>query len=74
MLIHDVSIVICPNLGGMIVDRIAAYPEELDRHMMFKHNEHGCSDSTAGNGEAMRRGNAGVCGSLGNVDSATCRI
>jgi len=42
--------VICPNLGGMIVGGIAAYPEELDRHMMFERNQHGCSDWSAGNG------------------------
>jgi hypothetical protein len=38
MLIHDVSIVTCPNLGDMIVGGIVAYPEELDRHMMFERN------------------------------------
>jgi hypothetical protein len=50
MLIHDVSIVTCPNLGDMIVGGIVAYPEELDRHMMFERNQHGCSDWSAGNG------------------------
>jgi hypothetical protein len=40
MLIHGRLDVICPNLGGMIVGGIAAYPEELDRHMMFERNQH----------------------------------
>jgi len=55
MLTHDVSIVTCPSLGDVTVGGIVAYPEELDRHMMFERNRHGCSDWSAGNGGAMRR-------------------
>jgi hypothetical protein len=58
----------------MIVGGIVAYPEELDRHMLFERNRHGCSDWSAGNGGQCAAATPALTAALAIVDSATCRI